>query len=259
MDPSKILLVGDELKFVRTLRRNLESLGYKVWTARGDTETYKLAEQTAPDLFILNWNFAKDTVNGLEICTHLRRMSQALLFVLSTACDERLKIQALDIGADNYMVMPLSMKEFLARVRSALRRWSTFCKEANHQETDTSIHGDLQIRERSRQILLCGRRVRLTPTEFLVLLCLIQGKGKVVTYEELLQSIWGDEANAHRGNIRVFISQLRHKIEDDPLHPVHILTEPGLGYRFASENYPEIQSPIIRSSLPPGQPVYSPR
>jgi two-component system, OmpR family, KDP operon response regulator KdpE len=238
MSQSKILLIGDEPNILRTLRRNLVSRGYEVSLALDDVETYEISEQITPDLFVLNLDFTEVKVNGLEICAQVRKMSQSPMIVLSSIGEENLKIQALDLGADDYLVMPFSMEEFLARVRSALRRWASFRGEVTHQGQETTIvHGDLTIHASSRQVLVHGKPIRLTPTEFGMLLYLAQRIGKVVTHQELLRSVWGFESGDQREYLRVFISQLRHKIEDDPLHPVHIITEPGLGYRFASENY----------------------
>jgi two-component system KDP operon response regulator KdpE len=160
------------------------------------------------------------------------------MIVLSSIGEEYLKIQALDLGADDYLVMPFGMEEFLARVRSALRRWATYRKETSHQgEESPIVHGDLIIQTSLHQVFVRGKPIRLTPTEFGMLVYLAQRVGKVVTHQELLRSVWGYESGDQREYLRVFISQLRHKIEDDPLHPVHILTEPGLGYRFASDSY----------------------
>ncbi|HEX9012832.1 MAG TPA: response regulator transcription factor [Anaerolineaceae bacterium] len=238
MTQPKILLIGDEPNILRTLRRNLVSRGYEVSIALDDVETYEIAAQITPDLFVLNLDFTEVKVNGLDICAGLRKLSQSPMIVLSSIGEENLKIQALDLGADDYLVMPFGMEEFLARVRSALRRWASYRGEASRQEQENVIvHGNLAIHPASRQVLVHHKPIRLTPTEFGMLLYLAQRTGKVVTHQELLRSVWGFESGDQREYLRVFISQLRHKIEDDPLHPVHILTEPGLGYRFASDSY----------------------
>ncbi len=238
MSPAKILLIGDEPNILRALRRNLVSRGYEVFRALDDTETYDIASQIAPELFVLNLDFTAVNINGLEICAQLRKMSQSPIIVLSSIGQEERKIQALDVGADDYLVMPFSMGEFLARVRSALRRWSAFRGEGGHPDAEaTIVHGDLVIHGSAHQVILHGKPVRLTPTEFEMLFYLAQRHGKIVTHQELLRSVWGYESGEQREYLRVFISQLRHKIEDDPLHPVHILTEPGIGYRFASDTY----------------------
>jgi two-component system KDP operon response regulator KdpE len=234
MNPIKILLIGDEPNILRTLRRNLISRGYEVSIALDDQETYEITSQTRPDLFILNLDFTMVQVDGLEICTRLRNMSQSPMIVLSAVGEEDLKIRALDQGADDYLVMPFNMEEFLARVRSALRRWMAFKGNPLNQER-MILNGDLLINTDSRQVLVRGKPVRLTPTEYDILLYLAQRIGKVVTHRELLRAVWGSEYGDEREYLRVFISQLRHKIEDNPLKPTYILTEPGIGYRFASD------------------------
>jgi two-component system KDP operon response regulator KdpE len=234
MNPLKILLIGDEPNILRTLRRNLVSRGYEVSIALDDQESYEIASQANPDLYVLNLDFTVIEVNGLEICARLRNMSQSPIIVLSSVGEENIKIQALDQGADDYLVLPFSMDEFLARVRSALRRWMAFKGETANQDRRI-LNGDLLIDTDSRQVLVRGKPVRLTPTEYEILLYLAQRTGKVVTHRELLRAVWGSEYGDEREYLRVFISQLRHKIEDNPLRPVYILTEPGIGYRFASD------------------------
>jgi two-component system KDP operon response regulator KdpE len=238
MSQPKILLIGDEPNILKTLRRNLVNRGYEVSIALDDAETYEMAQQLTPDLFILNLDFTAVSVNGLEICARLRQVSQSPMIVLSFTGQEELKIKALDLGADDYLVMPFGMEEFLARVRSALRRWMAVRAEGNAASPETTfVHGELIIHAGSHQVVVHGKLIRLTPTEYEMLLYLAQRHGKVVTHQELLRSVWGHESGDQREYLRVFISQLRHKIEDDPLHPVHILTEPGMGYRFASDTY----------------------
>lgn len=157
------------------------------------------------------------------------------MIVLSSIESDNTKIQALDFGADDYLVMPFSMEEFLARVRSALRRWMAYQGEKQDQE-QMILRGDLLIQIDSRQLSVHGKSVKLTPKEYDVLLYLATRSGKVITHRELLRSIWGVEYGDEREYLRVFISQLRHKIEDNPLRPIYILTEPGIGYRFVSDN-----------------------
>ncbi len=235
MNPAKILLIGDEPNIIRILRRNLVSRGYEVSIALDDADAYEIAAQIKPDLFVLNLDFTTINVKGLDICGQLRNTSQSPLIVLSSVGEENMKIQALDMGADDYLVMPFNMEEFLARARSSLRRWMANKGGPSDPEL-MIIHGDLVINTDSRHVLVHGKLVKLTPTEYEMLLYLAQRNGKVVTHRELLRAVWGNEYGDEREYLRVFISQLRHKIEDDPLHPAHILTEPGIGYRFASDN-----------------------
>ncbi|HEY3345472.1 MAG TPA: response regulator transcription factor [Anaerolineaceae bacterium] len=235
MNPIRILLIGDEPNLLRTLRRNLIGRGYEVSIALDDAETLEISAQVKPDLFVLNLDFSSIQVNGLDICTQLRKVSQSPLIVLSSIESDNMKIQALDQGADDYLVMPFSMEEFLARVRSSLRRWTAYRGEKGELE-QIILRGELIIQVDSHQLTVHGKSVRLTPKEYEVLLYLAQRNGKVVTHRELLRSIWGVEYGDEREYLRVLISQLRHKIEDNPLRPKYLLTEPGIGYRFASDS-----------------------
>jgi two-component system KDP operon response regulator KdpE len=234
MDPAKIVIIGDEPNILRTLRRNLLGRGYDVSIALDDVETLETATQTKPDLFILNLDFATVKIDGLEICAQLRRISQSPIIVLSALGSESIKIQALDLGADDYLVMPFSMEEFLAHVRSALRRWAVF-KTGSADQGHLILCEDLLINTESRLVTVRGDPVHLTRTEYGILVYLAKRAGKVVTHRELLKAIWGQEYGDEREYLRVFISQVRRKIEPDPLRPTFILTEPGVGYRFAPD------------------------
>lgn len=234
MDQLKILLIGDEPNILRTLRRNLVGRGYEVSIALDDEETYEIAAQIKPDLFILNLDFTSVQADGLEICAKVHQRSSSPIIVLSSIGSEDMKIKALDLGADDYLVLPFNMEEFLARVRSALRRWTKF-KSGEKDTGHFILNGDLVINTDSRQVTVRGEAVRLTPTEYQILLYLAERAGKVVTHRDLLQAVWGNAYGDEREYLRVFISQLRHKIEEDPLRPNYILTEPGVGYRFTSD------------------------
>jgi two-component system, OmpR family, KDP operon response regulator KdpE len=234
MDSAKILLIGDEPNILRTLRRNLVGRGYQVDIAFDGQEACELAIPARPDLFVLNLDFTHSPVDGLEICAQLRRISQSPIIVLSAIDSHEIKIQALDLGADDYLVLPFVMEEFLARVRSALRRGTSFKPGSNSRE-DLILSRDLLIDTNARKVTLRGEAVKLTPHEYELLLYLAQRSGKVGTHRELLKAVWGNEYGDEREYLRVFISQVRRKIEDDPLHPVYILTEPGVGYRFAAD------------------------
>lgn len=231
MVPIKILLINDEPNILRTLRRNLTSRGYEVSIAFDSEETQSMISRTEFDLHILNLDFSTLDVDGLAICRQIREVSLAPIIVLSTVGSEKMKIDALDLGADDYLVMPFSMGEFLARVRSALRRWATY-RENKPKKTNLIASNDLLIDSDSRQVTMDGNKIHLTPTEYDLLYYLAKNEGKVITHRELLQSVWGLEYGDEREYLRVFISQLRRKIEQDSIHPQYILTEPGVGYRF---------------------------
>lgn len=237
MNSIRILLIGDEPNILRTLRRNLVSRGYEVSLALDDTEAYEQASKQEFDLFVLNPDFSAVRVDGLAICAQMRKISQAPIIVLSALGEENTKIRALDLGADDYLVMPFGMEEFLARVRVALRRWTNYKAGPKLQEQLT-LTGDLLINLDARQVTLRGKEVHLTPTEFDILQFLAERMGKVVGHRELLKAVWGDVYGDEREYLRVFVSQLRRKIEDDPVRPNFIQTVPGVGYRFNPDSKP---------------------
>lgn len=234
MTANKILLIGDEPNFLLTLRRNLLGRGYDVSIALDDQEANLMTASISPDLVVLNLDFTIIKADGLVICTEVRKLSLAPIIVLSTIGAEKVKIDALDLGADDYLVMPFDMDEFLARVRASLRRWSQ-TKTGSADENHLILSGDLFINTDARRVLLRGENIKLTPREYDILIYLAQHAGKVISHRELLKAVWGNVYGEEREYLRVFISQLRHKIETDPLRPEFIMTEPGVGYRFISE------------------------
>jgi two-component system KDP operon response regulator KdpE len=234
MTAEKILLIGDEPNILRSLRRNLVGRGYDVTVALDDQEAYAMATSTKPDLFILNLDFTTIDLDGLAICTGLRKLSLSPIIVLSAIGSEKTKIDALDQGADDYLVLPFGMEEFLARVRASMRRWSLMNNGRIDQDRLISTR-DLIIDTEGRQVRLRGEPVKLTPREYDILVYLARRAGKVISHSELLKAVWGNVYGEEREYLRVFISQLRHKIEDDPMRAAYILTEPGVGYRFVAD------------------------
>lgn len=231
MDVSRALLIGDQPEILRTLRRNLSGRGYEVAIALDDRDAVDMSTEEGIDLYVIILDFLTIDVDGLSICQRIRERTEAPIIVLSTVGAEQTKIKALDLGADDYLELPFSMEEFLARVRSALRRW-TNQKNSVSRDRTVIASGELLIDCNSHQVLLDGDEVHLTPTEFRLLQYLAQNQGKVATHRKILQAVWGAEYGDEREYLRVFISQLRHKVEVDALNPAHILTEPGVGYRF---------------------------
>lgn len=231
MQALQTLLIGDQPAILRTLRRNLAGRGYEVAIALDDRDVFEAVKLMNYDLFILLLDFATIEVDGLAICRQVRESTDAPLIVLSAIGAEQTKIKAFDLGADDYVEMPFSMEEFLARVRSSLRRW-TMQKTDRLPAKNLVISNDLYVDGDNHRVFLRGEEIRLTPTEFKLLYHLSQNRGKVISHRSILQAVWGAEYGDEREYLRVFISQLRHKIEDDPLRPTYILTEPGVGYRF---------------------------
>ncbi len=234
MPANKIILIGDEPNFLRSIRRNLVGRGYEVSVALDDQEAYVMTTSSKPDLLILNLDFTTIDLDGLAICTKLRSLTLSPIIVLSSIGSEKTKIDALDMGADDYLVLPFGMDEFLARVRSSIRRWSLM-NNGRLDEDLLIVNRDLVIDTESRQVRLRGEVVKLTPHEYDILVYLARRAGKAISHRELLKAVWGNVYGEEREYLRVFISQLRHKIEDDPMRSTYILTEPGIGYRFAAD------------------------
>lgn len=234
MSVEKILLIGDEPNILRSLRRNLVGRGYEVAVALDDQEAYSMIASLKPDLFVLNLDFTTVDIDGLVICKQVRKLSLSPIIVLSAIGSEKTKIDALDMGADDYLVLPFGMEEFLARVRASIRRWKLM-NNGRMDEDRLILNRDLLIDTEARLVRLRGEPVKLTPREYDILVYLARRAGKVISHSELLKAVWGNVYGEEREYLRVFISQLRHKIEDDPMRAAYILTEPGVGYRFAAD------------------------
>lgn len=232
MEICHTLLIGDQPEILRTLRRNLAGRGYEVAIALDDRDVLDMVRVEEIDLYVIILDFLTVEVDGLAICKGIRERTNAPIIVLSTIGSEQTKIKALDLGADDYLVVPFSMEEFLARVRSTLRRWDGQ-KNNNYKDQNVIASGGLIIDYNSHQVMVDGKEIHLTPTEFRLLEFLAKNQGKVISHRKILQSVWGAEYGDEREYLRVYISQLRHKVERDPLNPIHILTEPGVGYRFS--------------------------
>jgi two-component system KDP operon response regulator KdpE len=222
-----VLVVDDEQQILRAMRMSLPARGYEVRTAAGGAEALDEIQKEMPDLIILD--LAMPKISGLEVCRCVRKSSSVPIIVLSAKELESDKVAALDMGADDYVTKPFGLDELLARMRAVLRR-------APAPDTRSRLleAGDLTIDGDTRRVTVAGREVKLTPKEFEVLKYLATNAGKVVTQRALLQAVWGPESTEQANYLRVFINQLRHKIEPDPQHPRYILTEPWVGYRFVS-------------------------
>lgn len=224
MNPATILVVDDEPQIRRVMRTTLSSQGYAITDARsGDEALNKLREEHV-DLVLLDINMPG--LSGLETCREVRRTSDVPIIMLTVRGSERDKVSALDAGADDYVVKPFGMEELLARIRASLRRSSPL-------ETALSFASkDLTVDFERRAVTVRGKAVRLTPKEFDLLRHLVTHAGKPLTHRRLLQAVWGPDYGEEIEYLRVFINQLRKKIEVNPAEPRYILTEPWVGYRF---------------------------
>jgi two-component system, OmpR family, KDP operon response regulator KdpE len=222
----RILVVDDEPQIARVLRRSLAARGYEVQTASDGEEALATFSTWPADLVITDLSMPNMT--GLELCRRLRTTSRVPIIVLSVKGEERTKVAALDAGADDYITKPFGIDELLARVRAILRRAPTVAE----QQVTTIQVGDFQADLEAHSLKVRGAEVHLTPKEYELLVYLLRHPNKVITHRALLGAVWGGDYVEQTEYLRVFIGQLRKKIEADPSKPRYILTEPWIGYRF---------------------------
>jgi two-component system KDP operon response regulator KdpE len=225
-DRKRILVVDDEPRITLVLRSGLSKHGYDIRVAAEGESALELFKAWLPDVVITD--LSMPNMNGLELCRRLRETSKVPIIVLSVKEDESVKIEALDAGADDYVTKPFGIGELLARVRAVLRRSPV----DGSAETAVIEDGDFRIDREKRRVAVLGKEIRLSPKEFELLLFLVQHSGKVLTHRTLLGKIWGGNFTDQDEYLRVFISNLRKKIEPDPARPRYILTDPWVGYRF---------------------------
>jgi two-component system KDP operon response regulator KdpE len=226
---TKILVVDDEPQITRVLRTSLSSHGYEVIVANDGDAALKAFQELTPDLIITDLSMPKMT--GTELCETVRDTSQVPIIVLSVREEDKSKIEALDKGADDYVTKPFSINELLARIRANLRR-ANLSKEPESSEPIQI--GDFHIDLQTRIVSVGGKEVHLTPKEFDLLVYLARHPEKVLTHSVLLKAVWGPQSIQQPEYLRVFINQLRNKIEPED-SPRYILTEPWVGYRFKPE------------------------
>lgn len=223
---ARILVVDDEPQMGRLLKTSLSARGYEVAVAVDGRAGLDMAASWRPDLILLDLGLP--VIDGLEVCRQLRSWSQVPIIVLTVRDAEQDKVAALDLGADDYLTKPFGADELLARIRVALRH----ATRSAAPEQPLLQFGDLTIDLVRRQVIVCEQEVHLTPKEYELLRVLATNAGKVLTHRMLLRAVWGGAYEQDVPTLRVFITQLRRKIEVDPAHPAHITTEPGIGYRF---------------------------
>lgn len=224
----KILVVDDEPRILRLVRSNLEPLGYKVITATDGETALSQAEMNELDLVVLDIMLPR--MDGWEVCRRLREFSNVPIIMLTAKGDEYDKIKGLELGADDYITKPFSVQELLARVKAVLRRWR-FDVDPKHEPVFAL--GSFTMNFAQRRVNVRGDDVRLSPTEYKLLYELVNNAGRVVLHQDLLAKVWGREYRDETEYLRVYVRYLRQKIEDEPSKPKLILTEPGVGYRFA--------------------------
>jgi two-component system, OmpR family, KDP operon response regulator KdpE len=225
---ARILVADDEASIRRSLKINLESRGYTVDAAETGEKAIKAFETRRPDLLILD--LLMPGMGGIDVVLKLRAVSTIPIIVLSAMGEEAEKVKALELGADDYMTKPFGMEELFARIRSLLRRAAGATSAA-----PVFVAGDLSVNFDRREVTVEGQPVKLTPTEYDLLKYMIEHAGKVLTHRILLQELWGQAYVDQAQYLRVFVGQLRKKIEKHPGRPRFILTDPGVGYRFRTD------------------------
>jgi two-component system KDP operon response regulator KdpE len=224
-----ILVIDDEPQILRALRTILTEKQFKVTTANRGEEGLTLAAANEPDLIILDLGLPD--MDGVEVCTRLREWTQTPIIILSVRDSEKDKVAALDRGADDYLTKPFGIEELLARVRVALRH------SARAQGTQTKVvkAGHLVIDLAWHSVKRGEEEIKLTGTEYKLLAYLAANHGRVLTHQSILSHVWGPADADHTEYLRVYMRQLRKKLETDPERPQYILTEPGIGYRFIAD------------------------
>ena len=222
---SHILVVDDEPQITRVLRTALTAQGYEIRVANDGEMALEIMKDWSPNLIITDLSMPQ--LDGVQLCRRVRAVSQVPILVLSVRDQERQKIEALDAGADDYVTKPFSMNELLARVRANLRRMPKTDEPAEIVDV-----GDFHIDLATRTVVVAGRDRKLTPKEFDLLLYLSQHPHRVIPHRTLLAAVWGGNSVEQPEYLRVFIGQLRKKIEADPAEPRYLLTERWVGYRF---------------------------
>jgi two-component system KDP operon response regulator KdpE len=226
----RILLIEDDPQIRRFLRTSLGAQGYELIEAETGSDGLALAASQVPDVVILDLGLPD--LEGIEVIKRLREWSSLPIIILSARGQERDKVANLDAGADDYLTKPFGMAELLARIRVALRR-----KLPAEEGKTVAIFalGDLKVDFEKRRVFRGQEEIHLTPIEYKLLSVLIKYRGKVVTHSQLLKEVWGPAYTGQNPYLRIFILNLRRKLENDPARPYYLITEPGVGYRLRDE------------------------
>jgi two-component system KDP operon response regulator KdpE len=222
---SRVLIVDDEPQILRALRTNLRARDYEVDVAETGEDGLALAARYRPDLVIVDLGLPG--IDGVEVIKGIRGWSEVPILVLSVREREHDKVAALDAGADDYVTKPFGMDELLARMRAALRR--SVAGDEGEPVVETP---DFKIDLQAKRVTRSGSDVRLTPTEWAMVEVLVRNPGKLVTHREMLQEVWGPGYERETNYLRLYMTQIRRKLEPDPSRPRYFLTEPGMGHRF---------------------------
>ena len=222
----RVLVVDDEPQIVRALRINLNVRGFEVVSASSGGEALRVAANFHPDIVVLDLGLPD--IDGIDVIAGLRGWTEVPILVLSARTDSADTVEALDAGADDFVTKPFGMDELLARLRAALRRGPQAVADPVVETADFTV--DLA----SKTVVRAGESVHLTRTEWGVLELLVRNEGKLVSQKEILRTVWGPGHERETHYLRIYLGQLRQKLEPDPATPVHLITETGMGYRFVS-------------------------
>lgn len=225
--PIRMLVIEDEPQMQKFLRASLEAEGYRVIGAETGKEGIELARTHNPDSFLLDLGLPD--MDGMEVTKEIRTLSAKPIIVISARGQEEDKVKALDVGADDYLTKPFGTSELMARIRVALRHASRAKEESNEPVLRL---GELEIDLDKRRVTSRGQEVHLTPNEYKLFAYLMKHAGKVLTHRQLLREVWGAAYASQTHYLRVYMVQLRHKLEVDPARPRYLVTEPGVGYRL---------------------------
>jgi DNA-binding response OmpR family regulator len=227
----KLLIVDDEKEFRDLCQTWLQNAGYDVFTAEDGVEGLRRVFSTRPNLVLLDANMPR--MDGWEVCRRIRDMSDIPVVMITVNAGKSDVLHGFGMGADDYIFKPVDFPELVARVKAITRR-----SEQTDEEEETSIFndGELEVDWRSHQVYARGEPVKLSPTEFRLLSCLIKNRGWIVTHEQLLERAWGPNYVGDKSYVKLYIRYLRRKLEKEPRSPQFILTERGVGYRFAVDN-----------------------
>jgi len=223
----KVLVIDDDVEFLSLTQTWLENAGYEALTAEDGIKGLRRVYSSRPNLLLLDANMPG--MDGWEVCRRIRDMSELPVIMVTVNGQAHDLLRGFDLGVDDYITKPVDFAELIARVRAVLRRSD---KAMQEDGPSTFNNDELEVDWRSHQVYVRGERVRLSPTEFKVLSCLIKNRGWIVTHEQLLQKAWGPNYIGDKSFVKLYIRYLRQKIERDPRNPQLILTERGVGYRF---------------------------
>lgn len=224
----KILMIEDDKTIIRFLKISLETNGFKVIRAENGIEGISIFMTDNPDLILLDLGLPD--IDGIEVLSQIRSQSEIPILIVSAREQEKEKVEALDLGADDYITKPFHINELLARIRVALRKHTSDVVKAKIFELDA-----LKIDFEKHKIIVNDQEIHMTPIEFKLLVLLVENAGKVLTHSYIIKQVWGYNSAEDSQSLRVFMANIRRKIEKDSSHPRYILTEVGVGYRFVDE------------------------